>query len=58
MTFYLFIFYGDTAESIVGLKTPSVIALGSGKWTKILKEEKVMLFRLHALGMGGIVSFL
>lgn len=42
-------FYGNTAESIMGLKAPSVIVLGSGKWTKALKEEKAVDFTLHAL---------
>lgn len=51
------IFYGDTAESIMGSKAPSVIVLGSGKLTKILKE-KAVVFKLHALGMDRIVSFL
>lgn len=30
-------------------KAPSVIVLGSGKWTKALKEEKAVDFTLHAL---------
>lgn len=42
----------------MGLKAPSVIVLGSGKWTKALKEEKAVDFTLHALGMDGVIFFL
>lgn len=32
----------------MGSKAPSVIVLGSGKWTKALKEEKAVDFTLQS----------